>query len=544
MTKTNKLLTVLASVATVGLLASCANAGTTSGSDAPAAGEPMIIGTTDKVVSLDPAGAWDLGSATLHNQVYRWLLTSEPGDTQPVPDLAETAEFTSDTEFTVTMKDGLTFANGNPLTASDVKFSFDRMVAIADANGPSQLLSDLKKVTVDGDSTVVFELSSPNNILWPQLLTSPAAIIVDEDTFPADALADDNAIVKANAFDGQFTISTYEKNSLLTLQKNETYNGILDQAATPSLVMKYYSDDNNLKLDLQQGNIDVVYRTLGPTAVADLEKDDALAVHTGPGGEMRYIVFNFDIAPFGNKLPDADPAKALAVRQAVADLIDREPIADQVFKGTYAPAYTQVPSGLDGSTDALKRLYGDGNGGPDVAKATKRLADAGVSTPVALNLQYNTDHYGSSSSEEYAAIKEQLDSSGLFAIDLQSTEWTQYVTDSETDYPAYQLGWFSDFPDTDNYINVWYGTPEFPSILGAHTENPELNALIEKERVTADPDERTKVMEQAQEIAASYLPTIPLFQGSDIVIAKKSIQGIDSALDASLRFRFAALSQG
>ncbi len=477
MTRTKKLLTVLASVATVGLLASCAAPGTSGGSDAPAAGEPMIIGTTDKVVSLDPAGAWDLGSATLHNQVYRWLLTSEPGDTQPVPDLAETAEFTSDTEFTVTMKDGLTFANGNPLTASDVKFSFDRMVAIADANGPSQLLSDLKTVTVDGDSTVVFELSSPNNILWPQLLTSPAAIIVDEDTFPADALADDNAIVKANAFDGQFTISTYEKNSLLTLQKNETYNGILDQAATPSLVMKYYSDDNNLKLDLQQGNIDVVYRTLGPTAIADLEKDDALAVHTGPGGEMRYIVFNFDIAPFGNKLPDADPAKALAVRQAVADLIDRGPIADQVFKGTYEPAYTQVPSGLDGSTDALKRLYGDGNGGPDVA--------------------------------------------GLFEINLQSTEWTQYATDSETDYPAYQLGWFSDFPDTDNYINVWYGTPEFPSILGAHTENPELNALIEKERVTADPAERTKVMEQAQEVAASYLPTIPLFQGSDIVIAKK-----------------------
>ena len=79
-------------------------------------------------------------------------------------------------------------------------------------------------------------------------------------------------------------------------------------------------------------------------------------------------------------------------------------------------------------------------------KAKKVLEDAGVSTPVELKLQYNPDHYGSSSADEYAALKAQLEEGGLFKVDLQSTEWTQYnkdrvvTEDSDGSYPVYQLG--------------------------------------------------------------------------------------------------------
>ena len=65
-------------------------------------------------------------------------------------------------------------------------------------------------------------------------------------------------------------------------------------------------------------------------------------------------MFNFNTMPFGAKTADADPAKALAVRQAVADLIDRQAIADQVYKGTYTPLYSYVPDGLTGATESLK----------------------------------------------------------------------------------------------------------------------------------------------------------------------------------------------
>src|SRR3712207_4553827 len=146
--------------------------------------------------------------------------------------------------------------------------------------------------------------------------------------------------------------------------------------------------------------------------------------------------------------PDADPAKATAVRQAVAHLVDRGELADQVYKGTYTPLYSFVPEGLTGAITPLRDLYGDGNGGADPEKAAQVLQAAGVQTPVQLSLQYSNDHYGPSSGDEYALIKDQLESTGLFTVDLQTTEWVQYSEDRVADvYPAYQLGWFPDYSD-------------------------------------------------------------------------------------------------
>ena len=139
----------------------------------------------------------------------------------------------------------------------------------------------------------------------------------------------------------------------------------------------------------------------------------------------------------------------------------------------------------------LKDLYGDGNGGPDAAKAKAILEAAGVTTPVALSLQYNSDdHYGPSSGDEYAMVKEQLEADGLFAVDLQSTEWVQYSKDRVADvYPAYQLGWFPDYSDADNYLAPFFLTNNF---LGNHFSDPETEQLILDQAVTPDPAERRR----------------------------------------------------
>ena len=71
----------------------------------------------------------------MQNQVFPFLVNTDYNSTEVVPDIAESAEFTSPTEYTVTLPAGLKWANGNDLTSSDVKFSFDRKIAIADPNG-------------------------------------------------------------------------------------------------------------------------------------------------------------------------------------------------------------------------------------------------------------------------------------------------------------------------------------------------------------------------------------------------------------------------
>jgi len=251
-------------------------------------------------------------------------------------------------------------------------------------------------------------------------------------------------------------------------------------------------------------------------------------------------VFNFNTQPFGATTPDADPAKALAVRQAIADVVDRAEIATQVYKDTYTPLYSYVPQGLTGATEVLKDLYGNGKGGPDVDKAKATLAAAGVATPVEVNLQYNPDHYGESSADEYALVKDQLDASGLFTVKLGSTEWTQYSKDRTADlYPLYQLGWFPDYSDADNYLTPFFRTENF---LANHYSNSEVDGLIVKQQTETDADARTGLIEDIQAKVAADLSTLPLLQGAQTAITGKDVSG--AVLDGSFKFRFGSLTKG
>ncbi len=539
----------ISGVAATALVLTACSGGTTSESTSTGgtSGGSLIIGTTDKITTIDPAGSYDNGSFAVMNQVFPFLLNTPLGSPDVEPDIAESAEFTSPTEYTVTLKPGLTFANGNDLTASDVKFTFDRQLAIfasgADGgNGPASLLYNLETTEAVDDTTVVFTLKTADDQVFPQILSSPAGPIVDEDVFAADALTPDADIVAGNAFAGPYVITSYDQNNLVSYQANPDYQGLLGAPKTETVNVKYYAEASNLKLDIQEGNIDVAYRSLSATDIADLRANDAVEVVDGPGGEIRYIVFNFNTQPFGATTAEADPAKALAVRQAVADLIDRQEISDQVYKGTYTPLYSYVPAGLTGATEALKDLYGDGDGGPDVDKATATLADAGVSTPVVLNLQYSNDHYGPSSGDEYALIKDQLESSGLFTVNLQTTEWVQYAKDRTQDaYPVYQLGWFPDYSDADNYLTPFFLKDNF---VGNHYDNPTVNDLILEQAVTPDPAARTAILEQIQADVAADLSTVPYLQGAQVAVVGSTVTGADETLDASFKFRYGALAKG
>ena len=541
----SRLLSTAAGLTAVALvLTACSGGGddeTQDDGDTSTAGGSLTVGTTDKITTIDPAGSYDNGSFAVMNQVFPFLLNTPPGSPDVEPDIAESAEFTAPTEYTVTLKEGLTFANGNELTASDVAFTFDRQLAINDPNGPASLLYNLDRTEAVDDTTVVFHLKSPDDQVFPQILSSPAGPIVDEDVFAADALTPDQEIVDGNAFAGPYVITGYDLNNLVSYEANPEYQGLLGEPKTAEVNVKYSAEASNLKLDIQEGNIDVAFRSLSATDIEDLRGVDDVKVVDGPGGEIRYIVFNFDTQPYGAATSEGDEGKALAVRQAVADLIDREEIAEQVYKGTFTPLYSYVPAGLTGATEVLQELYGDGDGGPDVDKATSRLEEAGVTTPVALSLQYSNDHYGPSSGDEYALIKDQLESSGLFTVDLQTTEWVQYSKDRTADvYPAYQLGWFPDYSDADNYLTPFFLTENF---LGNHYENSEVNDMILAQASTPDEGERTALIEDIQEAVATDLSTVPYLQGAQVAVVGSGVSGAEDTLDASFKFRYGALSK-
>src|SRR3712207_2789746 len=322
-------------VATAGItaaaltLSACGGSGDDSGSGGSSGGGggTLTIGTSDKITTIDPAGSYDNGSFAVMNQVFPFLMNTDFGSPDVEPDIAESAEFTSPTQYTVTLKPGLTFANGNELTSSDVKFTFDRMVAINDPNGPAALLANLASVDTPDETTVVFNLENGDDQTFPQVLSSPVGPIVDEDVFSATELTPDQEIVDGNAFAGPYTITNYDLNNLVSYEANPDYQGLLGAPKTAQVNVRYYADSSNLKLDIEEGNIDVAFRSLSATDVEDLRGNDAVEVVDGPGGEIRYIVFNFNTQPYGAATPEAEPAKALAVRQAMAHLIGPQEIA-------------------------------------------------------------------------------------------------------------------------------------------------------------------------------------------------------------------------
>jgi peptide/nickel transport system substrate-binding protein len=515
----------LASIAMVGALTLVA-AGCGSDNGGGGGGGTVIRGTTDQPISLDPAGAYDLPSYDAIYNIYQNLLTYEPSGTKPVPEAAESCDFTNDTTYECTLKDGIKFSDGSDLTAEDVKYSFDRNIEISSPNGASSLLAGMKSIEAPDDKTVVFHLKAPD-ATWPSLLTAASFAIVPSDVYPNDKLQPDDQEIGS----GRYEVAQFTPGQQLVLQANSEYTGD-DPPKNDTAIFQYFDTASALKLAIQQGDVDVAYRSLTPTDLSDLADADGVSVVEGTGTEIRYLFFNLDLQP------GDDDAQKLAIRQAVAQVIDRQAVADNVYEGTVEPMYSMVPQGVQFATKAFQDEYGQA---PDVPGAKKTLEDAGVDTPVPLELWWTPSHYGPVSGDEFAEYKHQLDDSGLFDVTLKSSEWNQYSTAQATDkYPQGQLGWFPDYPDADDYSSPFYITGNY---LNNHYSNPEMDKLLADEKASTNDSQREQDFDQIQKIGAKDAPTIPLWQGKQVAAVREGVNGVDETFDAAFIWRFWLISK-
>jgi len=531
MKKTATVLTGLALAGTL-MLAGCGRtntptdntsaSGSAGGSNSSAS---LIVGTTDKVVTIDPAGSYDAGSLQVEVQIYQFLYSFVPGSNVPTPDAAQSCSFTQPTQFTCTLKPGLKFANGDPLDSAAVKFSFDRQLAINDPNGPASLLGNLASTDAPDATTVVFNLKQPNDQTFEQVLATSAGPIVDPKIMSATALTPDADIVKGNGFSGPFTITSYSLNQSIVFAPNPGYQGNMTPVANGGVTMQYYTSDTNLQLAITNGDVDVAYRSLTPTELTSLKSNSDVTVLQAKGGEIRYMVFNMNTMPDGST--SYTDAQKLAIRQSIASSVDRQALSDTIYQGLYTPLCSYIPDGYVGANTAVCDQY------PlDATAAAKFLSDAGVSTPVTLNIQYNPDHYGSSSAAEYALIQTQLQSTGLFKVNLQSTEWVTYNQQRVQDaYPIYQLGWFPDYPDADDYLTPFFGPDSF---VGNHYNNAQVQADLVQEVGQTDAATRTTEIQNIQNEVAKDLPTLPLLQGSQQAVYRNNVAGVSLGVSQNL----------
>jgi peptide/nickel transport system substrate-binding protein len=479
---------------------------------APHPGQPspklmlLRLATTDSISSLDPAGQYDVGSRTVQANLYQTLLTILPDKPTPVPDAAD-CQFDSPTTYTCSLKEHLTFPNGHELTASDVKFSFDRLVRLKTPGGAASLFSSVKSVSTPDPLTAVFNLTSPDARL-PYLLTTTASSIVDEQSYPANKLLDTKAIGS-----GPYQLAAYKPGAEITLAKFAGYRGPR-AAQNDGVTISVLKDSTALYQAVATGKADLAFHGFGPSLLDKLRKSDQVQVVEANSAEIRLFAFQMKSLL----------ARKPAVRRAVAQLIDRPAIAKKAYGEHVSPLYSVVPAGFGGQADAFKAEYKQ----PSKAAALAILKEANIAAPVPLTVGWTPTQYGTGAKAEVLELKRQLEASGLFRVTLRSAEWPQYQQATKAGaYDLYQAGWTPEYPDADDYLAPFVTDVPFQNGY----RSAAATKLLQQERTEQNGVKRDELIGQLQSVIANEVPVIPSWQARIAVVAGKDVQNVQAAID-------------
>jgi peptide/nickel transport system substrate-binding protein len=505
-----------------------APAATTAATKAASNPDTILIGTTDKVASLDAADAYSTRDWEVIKNISDGLITWKPGSTDLEPDLAtDLGTVSADgLTYTFTLKDGIKFGDGTPLTATIYAAQLNRLLTIG-PKCPNDVADTLAvpyvaSITAPDAKTMVFKLTTPI-AYFQQILAGAPYVATDPAIFKADAC---NLYPTAPVYGtGPWFISQYNADEQMVFEPNPYYTGAY-KPQVKQVIVRFYSDPNTMALAVQSGEIDVAWRMMSPDQLTQLKSVANLKIGTINGGSIRYLILNHTMKPFD------DPN----VVKAVASLIDRNEISDTVFGGQVNPLYSMIPPGFLGANEAFDTTYS----APNLDAAKKFLEASGYSAtnPVKITIMYPPEHYGASTAAWMQVIKKELESSGEIQVTLTAQEWSTYapaLTGGDS-YEAGVLGWFFDYPDPSNYLDPFVynggeGTNVTAAEKGSLTGKPlndnadKLVKLLQQADIEQDNTKRADEYTQAQALYADQVVTLPLFYQAEHVVYNSNISG-------------------
>ena len=469
---------------------------------------PFILGTTDSWSSFEPAWVYSFHDWELFHQCADGLLNIVPGTAGEVVEaLAESYTISDDgLEYTFKLREGVVFPDGTPFNADAVVFSFDRIAAVDASEGENAgflytaYTSGVEKVD-DMTVKVTFNAVYP---FGPQLVATNVWKIVN----PNEYTATEAGTTNTSCGIGPYVLTSFTEGEEAIFEKNETYYG--DMPKMDKFIVRYFADSPTMALALQNGEIDAAWKSLSPADFDALTGMDGITTETAGGTEIRYIVYNATTPPYDN--PD--------VRLGLAQLLDREVLADLGWQGIKVPLYSMVPPGFLGH----KPTY---EGTEDVEAGKALLAEAGFTedNPLVMDLWYSPTHYGDTEPDVAVLIKDQLESSGVVQVTLQFKEWAEYRNSGRAgELPVSLLGWYPDYLDPDNYTNVFAHSPA--SWSGSRYNNPEMDALLDAQASELDEAARIALLEEIQDFWVPESPFVPLAQGKLLIAYADEVSGV------------------
>lgn len=460
----------------------------------------------------------------IEQQIFDPLVRVESDDIAALsPALAETWQNVDETTWEFTLRQGVTFHNGQPFTAADVKASIE--LATGATAEETSSAADFVPTTVEivDDFTVRLVTATPFAPLLSGLNTLPilSAADIQPSDDPATPSAGIEALKAAPNGTGPFRLVD-DQNDVKTMEANPDYWG--GAPAIQTLVWEYIQDSQTRLNALLAGQADAIDR-VPPEHVPILQETPDIGLISTVGLENVNLWIRQDAPP-----PWDNPK----LREAVAWSIDREALVSALVGGASEVAATHIPN---------KALYAAAQEPVytfDPERAMAALAEAGLETPPEVPL-WGVTGFLPRGREVAEAIADSLQQVG-FPVQLQVTDVAAIIDALfSADKPGlmFHLSWSSN-GDPHTALATLYHSP------GAWTgaDDPTIDDLIDRGAATTDPAARGEVYAELQSYLWQDLPHIPLYNSDFTIAHRAALQGVVALPNFMTYFNKATLTEG
>ena len=521
------------------LVVACQGNPNPGGTNAPTPAQPdrLVLGTTSKGRTLDPADAYEILAGNLLYNLGDRLYTNKPGTTELVPQLA--TDFPTVSEdgltYTIPLREGVVFHDGTPFNAEAMAFSLNRFM---DNQGtPAYLLSNVvDSIKASGDYELTITLQYPF-AAFPQVLSFTGLCAISPQAYGTNPKEFQPSTFVGT---GPYRLAEFGPDRI-RLDAFDQYWG--EKPANAGIDIQILSSSANLFNALQTGSVDLGYQSLDPDQIRSLQEQSEqgnIQVLNTPGNGIHYLTVNVLSQPLDQK----------PVRQALAAAIDRDFLSERVFQNQVQPLYSLVPGNIPSHDPVFERYSGEAA----LETAQKQLAEAGFSAtnPVSIDLWYRSNINSNvlAANTLKALIDDRM--GGVMVVNLQGVESaTAYDNLDKGAYPVFLLDWSPDFLDADNYIDPFIacekGSPEkgceagSSQYQGSFYYNDRAQTLIQEARKSTDPVEREQTLKELQGIIAEDVPFIPLWENQAFLFAQKTIANV--GLEPTQHINFSLLKR-
>ena len=459
----------------------------------PAQAQPRkdsaVLAMTLEPTGLDPtAGAASAIAEIVLYNVFE-TLTKINSDSRTTPLLAESWTTSPDLRtWTFKLRRGVKFHNGEAFDASTVRFSFERAVAKDSVNKDKATFANIERIDTPDAATVVLNLKNGDPDLLFKLGQATAIQVEPK------SVAGNNTQPTGT---GPYRVENWARGSAVTLARWDGYRNAKD-VKLRRVTMRFIGDPAAQVAALLSGDVDAFPRVSAARSLMQFESRKKYQVLIGGSRAKTILAIN-------NKRKPLDDVR---VRRAIAAAIDRKSVIEGAADGFGVPIGSYLVPGTPGYVDmtAMNNF--------DLAKARALLHQAGVTPPLELTMKLPPTPYARQGGEIIAA---QLAKVGINAK-IENVEWAQWMS-SVYGQKAYDLTVIAHVEPLD------FGNFARPNYYWGY-ESAEFNALWAKVQATIKPEERNKLMEQAQKLVANDAVAAYLYQPTWITVANARVKGL------------------